>query len=52
MSNEETLDQYVKPILKLNDQGTTTKALLYLIYNHALNRRDKAKDLLIITDIS
>ncbi len=52
LSNENTLDDYVKPVLKLNDQSITTKALLYLIYNHALNRRDKAKDLLIITDLS
>ena len=30
----------------------TTKALLYVIYNHAVNRRDKGKDLLSLTDLS
>lgn len=46
------LEVFVKPIFKLNNEDYTTKTLLYLIYNHAVNRRDKAKDLLIMTDIS
>lgn len=52
LSDETVLEEYVKPILKLRDQDYTTKALLYVIYNHAVNRRDKAKDLLTLTDIS
>lgn len=46
------LEEYAKAIIKLNDQDYTTKTLLYLIYNHAVNRRDKGKDLLALTDIS
>jgi translation initiation factor 3 subunit C len=52
LADEGLLEEYVRPILQLNDEVKTTKTLLYLIYNHAVNRRDKAKELLMMTDLS
>jgi translation initiation factor 3 subunit C len=40
-------------ILKeLHDEESKVKALLYLIYNHTINRRDKGKELLVISTLS
>jgi translation initiation factor 3 subunit C len=38
--------------LRSEDEPLSTKVLLYLIYNHAINRRDKAKDLFVMTNLS
>ena len=34
-----------------SDEETKTKTLLYLIYNHAINRRNKGKELLIVSTL-
>lgn len=47
----EQLEQYANPILKLLNPETVTKAILYLIFNYAINKNDRGKDLLIISHV-
>ena len=37
--------------MKHLNEEKVTKIILYLVYNHAVNRRDRGKDLLIISNI-
>lgn len=46
LSDEEKLEVFTQPIFTLRNQEITIKTILYLTYNHAINRREKAKDIL------
>lgn len=50
-ANIEQLQQYANPILKLLDEEAVTKTILYLIFNYAINKNNRGKDLLIISHI-
>lgn len=52
LADEDMLEELGKMVLALEDSEYTTKAILYMVYNHAVNRRDKAKDLLSMTNIA
>ena len=53
LANEETIKEYSNLILKYQtDEETKTKTLLYVVYNHAINGRDKGKELLTVSTIS
>ena len=53
LANEETIREYSNLILRYqSDEETKTKTLLYVIYNHAINGREKGKELLTVSTIS
>jgi translation initiation factor 3 subunit C len=53
LMNEEQLSNYANLILKhTKDEESRIKTLLYLIYNHAINYREKGKELLVISTLS
>jgi translation initiation factor 3 subunit C len=51
--DEHKLQNYANLVLKYSkDEETQIKTLLYLIYNHAINYREKGKELLVISTLS
>lgn len=51
--DEQKLQNYANLVLKYSkDEETKIKTLLYLIYNHAINYREKGKELLVISTLS
>ena len=53
LADEEKIKEYGNLILKYQqDEDVKTKTLLYLIYNHSVNGRDKGKELLTISTLS
>lgn len=51
--DEEQLEIYANLILKYSkDEESRIKTLLYLIYNHAINYREKGKELLVVSTLS
>lgn len=53
LNDENQIEIYANLILKYRrDDETKIKTLLYLIYNHTINRREKGKELLIISTLS
>lgn len=46
LSDEDKLETFTQPIFTLRNQEITIKTILYLTFNHAVNRREKAKDIL------
>lgn len=52
LADEEQLEELGRMVLALEDSEYTTKTILYMVYNHAVNRRDKAKDFLSMTNIA
>ena len=51
LADENQLQDYVEPILRFGQENHVTKTILYLIFNHAINQREKAKELLIMSNI-
>lgn len=53
LADEEQLETYANLILKHSkDEESRIKTLLYLIYNHAINYREKGKELLVVSTLS
>jgi translation initiation factor 3 subunit C len=53
LADEEQLEIYANLILKHSkDEESRIKTLLYIIYNHAINYREKGKELLVISTLS
>ena len=52
LADEEQLEELGRMVLALEDSEYTTKSILYIVYNHAVNRRSKAKDFLSMTNIA
>lgn len=53
LANETTIEEYSNLVFKhRSDEATRIKGLLYLIYNHTINGRDKGKELLIVSNLS
>lgn len=46
------IEVYANPILKFLRKDEVTKTILYMVYNHALNRREKGKDLFIVSNVT
>lgn len=51
LADQTTLQEYCEPILKSGIDQYITKTILYLVFNHAVNQREKAKELLIMSNI-
>lgn len=43
LGDENTLQEYSEPILRSGIDQYITKTILYLVFNHAVNQREKAK---------
>lgn len=43
LADENILQEYTAPILTSNNPANVTKAILYLVFNHAVNQREKGK---------
>ena len=43
LADENVLQEYTAPILKSGNQANVTKTILYLVFNHAVNQREKGK---------
>ena len=53
LADEEAIKEYADLVLKYQkDEETKAKTLLYVIYNHAINGREKGKQLLTISTLS
>lgn len=53
LAKEEILEAYAGLVLRQSrDEETRVKTLLYLVYNHAINFREKGKELLVVSTLS
>ncbi len=43
LADENVLQEYTSPILTSDNSANVTKAILYLVFNHAVNQREKGK---------
>ncbi len=43
LADENQLQDYAEPILRNGQDNHVTKTILYLVFNHAINHREKAK---------
>lgn len=51
LADEQVLQEFSAPILKSSNDANIKKTILYIVFNHAINQREKGKEMLIMSNI-